>query len=84
MKLQIQAIDSHRNGVSGAPFHVILFIDDNGPMVAIVFERQCHCVVLQRDKLAAGDIAFGSNSWRGDQYEAQLREAIEAFDSVNR
>jgi hypothetical protein len=27
-------------------------------------------------KLAAGDIAFGSNSWRGDQYEPHLRKAI--------
>jgi hypothetical protein len=30
-------------------------------------------------KLAAGDIAFGSNSWRADQYEPYLRHAIQAF-----
>ena len=32
-----------------------------------------HCAVLDVAKLAAGDIAFGSNSWRGDQYEPHLR-----------
>ena len=30
-------------------------------------------------KLAAGDIAFGSNSWRGDHYEPHLRKAVNAF-----
>ena len=28
-----------------------------------------HCAVLDVDKLAQGDIAFGSNSWRGDNFE---------------
>ena len=32
--------------------------------------------MLDVAKLAAGDIAFGSNSWRGDQYEPDLRKAI--------
>jgi hypothetical protein len=32
--------------------------------------------VLAVDKLAAGDIAFGSNSWRGDRYESELRKQI--------
>ena len=34
-----------------------------------------HCAVLDVDKLALGDIAFGSNSWRGDHYEPHLRAA---------
>ena len=37
------------------------------------------CAVLDIAKLAAGDIDFGSNSWRGDEYEPHLREAIEKF-----
>jgi hypothetical protein len=82
MKIRIQAIDRHRNGVGGAPFHVVLFYDDNeGPMLAIVFDEKFHCAVLHRDKLAAGDIAFASNSWRGDRYEPRLRDAILAFES---
>ena len=82
MKIRIQAIDRHRNGVGGAPFHVVLFYDDDeGPMLAIVFDEKFHCAVLHRDKLAAGDIAFASNSWRGDRYEPRLRDAIPAFAS---
>jgi hypothetical protein len=30
--------------------------------------------VFKLDQLAAGDIAFGSNSWRGDSYEDALRK----------
>ena len=79
MNLQIIAFTHHRNGICGAPFAVILF-EDTGPegsrKVAIVFEQEAPCAVLDVDKLAAGDIAFGSNSWRGDHFEASLRKAI--------
>ena len=75
MKLkQIFSIAHHRNGIDGAPFHVTLFEDD-GPdgsrKVAILFEEPRHCAVLDVAKLAQGDIAFGSNSFRGDQYESR-------------
>ena len=77
MNLKIIAIDFHRNGVCGAPFDVVLFEDDSEcRKVAIVFERTGHCAVLAVDKLAAGDIAFGSNSWRGDHFESDLRKEI--------
>jgi hypothetical protein len=80
MKLkQIIAIDHHRNGVGGSPFDVVVFRDSDEPRrwkVAILFEPQSCCAVLDVHKLAAGDIAFGSNSWRGDQYEPLLRQAI--------
>jgi hypothetical protein len=82
MNIQVQVIARHRNGICGAPFHVIMFIDeDEGPMIAIVFESEFHCAVLQREKLAAGDIAFRSNSWRGDRYEPRLRQAIMVHES---
>jgi hypothetical protein len=81
MKLTIIDIAHHRNGICGAPFHTVLF-EDSGPegsrKVAILFGEQHHCAVLDVAKLAAGDIAFMSNSWRGDQYEPHLRKAIEA------
>jgi hypothetical protein len=79
MNLRIIAFDHHRNGVCGAPFAVVLF-EDTGPeasrKVAILFEPESHCAVLDVDKLAGGDIAFGSNSWRGDRFEQSLRKAV--------
>ena len=79
MNLKIIDIAYHRNGVCGAPFEVALF-EDSGPegsrKVAILFEEPHCCAVLGVDKLAQGDIAFGSNSWRGDHYEHDLRKAI--------
>jgi hypothetical protein len=79
MKLTIIDIAHHRNGICGAPFNTVLF-EDSGPegsrKVAILFEAEYHCAVLDVAKLAAGDIAFGSNSFRGDHYERHLRNAI--------
>jgi hypothetical protein len=79
MKLKIISFSHHRNGIGGAPFTVILF-EDAGPegsrKIGIVFEQEAHCAVLDVDKLAHGDIAFGRNSWRGDHFEASLRKAI--------
>ncbi len=82
MNLKIIDIAHHRNGVSGAPFDVALFKDrgrEGSRKVAILFEEQGHCAVQDVAKLAAGDIAFGSNSWRGDDYEPDLKDAITAF-----
>jgi hypothetical protein len=70
----------HRNGVSGNGFHVVLFADTeratNPTLVGIVFQERGNCAVLDIGKLASGDIAFGSNSYRGHVYEAALRFAI--------
>lgn len=79
--MKLTVIDSayHRNGISGAPFHVILFADlgpEGSRKVAILFEPEGDCAVLDVQKLAQGDIAFGSNSWRGDWFEQSLRKAI--------
>jgi hypothetical protein len=80
MKLKIIDIAFHRNGICGAPFHVVLFDDrcnDGRRMMAIVFEEDSHCAVLDVGKLAAGDIKFGSNSWRADAYQCRLQKAID-------
>lgn len=80
MKLKIINIAHHRNGVAGAPFEVVLFKEtgrEASRKVGIVFDAPHHCAVLDVVKLAAGDITFGSNSWRGDDYEPYLRQAIE-------
>ena len=46
-------------------------------MLGIVFAEKYHVAAFNLDKLFLGDITFGSNSWRGDQYEPHLRRAIE-------
>lgn len=72
-------IDYHRNGICGAPFHVILFEDkgeEASRKLGIVFDAPYHVAVLDVDKLADGNITFGVNSWRGDVFELELRAAI--------
>ena len=83
MRIKNIDIAYHRNGVAGAGFHVILFKDfgtGGSRKVGIVFDQDGHCAVLDMAKLAGGDIAFGSNSWRGDDYERPLRKAIESYE----
>ena len=78
MKLKIIEIAGHRNGVAGAHFCVVLFKERGAdPKVAIVFDEWSCFAVLDVAKLAKGDIAFGSNSWRADDYEPYLRDAID-------
>jgi hypothetical protein len=81
MKLKIISTAHHRNGVDGAPFDLVLF-KDHGPegsrKIGVLFDQPHHCAVLDVAKLAQGDIAFRSNSWRGDQYERHLRKAIDS------
>ena len=79
MKLTIEQTARHRNGVSGAPFHVALFRDeDERLMLGVAFDEPTYVAVLDLQELAAGNIAFGSNSWRGDRYEPALRQAVMA------
>jgi len=76
--MQIVEQAYHRNGVSGAPFHIFRFTEDGRNMVAIVFpDYPMATAVFDADKIGAGDIAFGSNSWRGDTYNTRLRNAID-------
>ncbi len=82
---RIIEIDYHRNGISGAPFHAVRFthIDDAGErryLLATVFEEKGAVAVLATDRLLEQGVAFGVNSWRGDQFEPELRKAIEAHE----
>ena len=71
MKLKIIDTAHHRNGVAGSPFDVVLFKvqREQGVKVGVLFDDPGVCAVLDVTLLAAGDIAFGSNTWRGDDYE---------------
>jgi hypothetical protein len=78
-KLRILDWAYHRNGVYGAPFHVVLFDDahdENTRKIGILFDAPYHCAVLEVAKLASGSIGFGFNSYRGDVFEQRLREAL--------
>lgn len=74
----------HRNGVGGVGFYAILFEDhENGLMVASLFDEPGYCAVYMVEKLHERDIEFGSNSWRGDRYESDLRPMLKAFLKQN-
>ena len=72
----------HRNGIAGESFHVVLFTKgcdgalDPDRFIAVVFEGKGQCAVFNLENLNEGEIRFGSNSWRGDQFEPGLREVI--------
>ena len=80
-KMKVQEIARHRNGISGNGFDVVKFSTRaDGNMIAIVFESAGDCAVFNLDKLAEGKIAFGENSWRGDNYESALRRSIDNWE----
>lgn len=75
--IEVTDISYHRNGISGLGFHAVLFKDGRLNMMAAVFDEPGSVAVFDTDLVGAGVIAFGFNSWRGDSFEAQLREAIQ-------
>lgn len=74
----IHDIACHRNGSTGEPFHLVTFTDaETGEaMLATVFNQSKHVAVVSIGRLAEGNIAFGSNSFRADYFEDELRAAI--------
>lgn len=77
--LQIIDAADHRNGVGGMPFKVALVDDPScgDTKLVIMFEDQYYTAVLSLDKLIENeDIGFGSNSYRGDQYDDALRDEL--------
>lgn len=83
-QIQIVSAAYHRNGVCGEGFWAILFDDaEHGRMVASLFEEPGVCAVYKLDLLTDNDIAFGSNSWRGDWFEDVLRPALAEWKVKN-
>ena len=74
-KIKLVSTSHHRNGVCGDPFQVSIFKEGKETFVALDFGGSAFGM-LQIDKLAAGDIAFGSNSWRGDHYVDEVRQLV--------
>ena len=81
VNVKILQVAWHRNGIAGEAFHVVRFQNDEQNMVGIVFKDRGHVAVLDTDLLHDGIIAMGENSWRGDVFEPQLREAVEQYDN---
>jgi len=95
MDIQVKSMDSHRNGICGQPFHVVLFDwkdDDTGQMrhmlgIELGEEAQTDLglaptFVLDVDMAAAGNVKIFENSWRGDTFTDALRKAIDAERTV--
>ena len=81
MRIKIVSSAYHRNGTSGEGFYVVLFKWRDGNrhrnMMATIFEGRGRLAVLDADETAKGNIAFAQgNSWRGDDFEPELRIAI--------
>lgn len=90
--LHLKSIAHHRNGVCGVPFHVVLFRDGKDMMLGIKFDNETdqdgneskneiYTAVLNVAKLEAGDIDFGSNSYRGDEFDAQIRQWCKMYEA---
>ncbi len=80
-KVKIVSASFHRNGIGGMGFYAILFDDEEqGRMVASLFDEEGYCAVYQIEELTKGNIEFAQgNSWCGDKYETVLRPALEEF-----
>jgi hypothetical protein len=86
-KIKVRGIAYHRNGITGAGFHVVTFTTGSGTkrqnMLGIAFEEADHVAVLDTDLLAENVIAFAENSWRGaDHFGPALREAIIRWENA--
>ena len=83
---KIKQIDYHRNGIGGEGFYAVLFSTtkdggDKENMLATVFPAEGHCAVIDLDLVPEYGVTFGANSWRGDNYEPELRAAIKAYEA---
>jgi hypothetical protein len=82
--IEILAIDSHRNGIGGNRFHVVLFETSDVPdekMLAIVFPEDGNIAVIGLGMAYEhNNVAFGSNSYRYEFFEDELRKAVKDYD----
>lgn len=82
MKINLKDAAYHRNGISGEGFNVALFKHNKRLMVAVLFEEKGKCAVLDVGLLAEENIRFGENSWRGDDFEDDLRPLLDPFSTA--
>jgi len=89
IKISVKKVTYIRNGIDGAPYHVVLFKTPScrGLMVGIVFDEKHHVAVINATLLAEGLIGYEGddeskhNAYRGDYYEYQLRQACGEYQA---
>ncbi len=69
-ELDLIASARHRNGISGAPFDLVLFEYEERRKAAVLFDAAFHCAVLDFEELTRGNL---ESRWRGDAFEPILR-----------
>jgi len=81
--IKIQEASFHRNGVCGLGFYAIRFQwkpdDSDKPenFLATLFDEDGACAVISLDRIESMGIGFAKgNSWRGDNFERELRRQI--------
>lgn len=87
LRIKVTEIARHRNGVGGNPFHAVTFTAHVGgrkatTFLATVFDGQGNIAVIATSLLATMGVEFGSNSWRGDDFEPTVREAIGQWEDA--
>ena len=90
MNIKVTQASWHRNGISGVGFYAVLFEADPNKtgeeqrFFAALFDEPGYCAVISLDLIDECGVAFGrGNSWRGDHFESELREAIERGDGAD-
>lgn len=91
---EVVQVQYHRNGISGVGFTAVLFKSNEAGhpshtpkslFLAIVHDEPGYCSVVRVDDLSdARGVTFGVNSWRGDNFEAELREVIAEAENTGR
>ena len=69
-------IELHRNGVGGAPFYVVRFVDEEtvSLLVGVVFDEEYTTAVIDPLDL--------KRRFRGDVFDPELRRAIAAWEEA--
>ena len=82
--LRFKNVQYHRNGICGDGFHCAIVTDKKWAKTDLLITHfdikdHCACAVYQVDLLP--NIAFGENSWRGDNYTYSMVKAIKEYNS---
>ena len=80
-KIKVQQTAYHRNGVKGNGYYLVLFKDGREDRLAIVFEDRGNVAIINPHLINAGVIAFGEASYRCEDYEPELRQAIDKWEN---
>lgn len=77
MKGKVVKAAFHRNGIAGDPFYVGIVRERGCDMLVVTFlSDPLRTAAFDIELLGEGNIAFGENSFRGDQYSREYREEI--------